>query len=101
MRVKAGQEARVQGRLDAWINGACPGRDGFGFGLALGAGDRPGTREVTQRMVGWGVLSGVVAGAALAGASPHLGVLFTGDDRVRELLVPVLLELLLRQKPQS
>ena len=40
MRVKAGQEARVQGRLDAWINGACPGRDGFGFGLALGPGDR-------------------------------------------------------------
>ncbi len=66
-------------------------------GRYLGAGDRPGTREVTRRMVGWGVLSGVVAGVALACASPHLGVLFTGDDRVRDLLVPVLLVVALGQ----
>ena len=48
-------------------------------------------------MVGWGVLSGVVAGVALAGASPYLGLLFTGDDRVRDLLVPVLLVVALGQ----
>ena len=60
-------------------------------GRYLGAGDVTGTREVTARMVRWGVVSGVVTGAALAAASPVLGVLFTGDADVRDRLVPVLL----------
>ena len=59
-------------------------------GRYLGAGDVAGTRAVTSRMVRWGVLGGVLSGVLLAAASPVLGVLFTGDQEVRDLLVPVL-----------
>jgi putative MATE family efflux protein len=60
-------------------------------GRYLGAGDVATTRAVTDRMVRWGVLSGVATGVGLAAVSPLLGPLFTGDDRVRDALVPVLL----------
>jgi putative MATE family efflux protein len=60
-------------------------------GRFLGAGDRAGTRAVTARMLRWGVASGVVTGALLAGTSPWLGALFTEDGGVRELLAPALL----------
>jgi putative MATE family efflux protein len=66
-------------------------------GRSLGAGDVPGTRSVTARMVWWGVVAGLVTGALLAAASPFVGALFTGDDRVRDLLVPVLLVIALGQ----
>ena len=59
-------------------------------GQYLGAGDRDGTREVTRRMVRWGAVGGVVTGVLLAAASPVLGPLFSGDERVHDLLVPVL-----------
>jgi putative MATE family efflux protein len=59
-------------------------------GRYLGAGDRAGTRDVTRRMVRWGAISGVGSGVLLAAASPLLGPLFTGDERVQDLLVPVL-----------
>ncbi|MEV7429477.1 MATE family efflux transporter [Nocardioides sp. NPDC092400] len=59
-------------------------------GRCLGAGDVAGTRAVTDRMVRWGVVSGVVTGLLLALASPALGHLFTADPDVRALLVPVL-----------
>ena len=59
-------------------------------GRSLGAGDLDGTRAVTRRMVQWGWWSGVVTGVALAAASPVLGLLFTEDAAVRDLLVPVL-----------
>jgi len=60
-------------------------------GRYLGAGDVEGTRAVTARMVRWGIWSGVVTGLLLAAASPVLGRLFTGDEAVRDALVPVLL----------
>ncbi|MBS4753149.1 MATE family efflux transporter [Nocardioides sp. zg-ZUI104] len=60
-------------------------------GRHLGAGDVAATRSVTQRMLAWGVASGVVTGVLLAAASPWLGALFTPDDDVRRALVPVLL----------
>lgn len=60
-------------------------------GRHLGAGDVEAARAVTRRMVGWGVVSGVVTGLLLAAASPVLGALFTSDDSVRRALVPVLL----------
>jgi putative MATE family efflux protein len=60
-------------------------------GRMLGAGDVVGTRETTQRMVRWGAVSGVVTGLLLAAVSPWIGHLFTGDDAVSDLLVPVLL----------
>ncbi|GAA2141487.1 MATE family efflux transporter [Nocardioides koreensis] len=60
-------------------------------GRSLGAGDVAGTRALTRRMVTWGVRSGVVTGVLLAAASPLLGHLFTDDEAVQRLLVPVLL----------
>jgi putative MATE family efflux protein len=60
-------------------------------GRYLGAGEVATTRAVTRRMVGWGVVSGVVTGLALAASSPVLGALFTPDEDVRRALVPVLL----------
>lgn len=60
-------------------------------GRHLGAGDVAATRAVTSRMVGWGVVSGVVTGVLLAASSPWLGALFTPDRDVQEALVPVLL----------
>lgn len=66
-------------------------------GRYLGAGDREGTRTITGRMLRWGVVSGVVTGAALAVAAPWLGPLFTTDQAVRDLLGPVLLVAALAQ----
>ena len=60
-------------------------------GRYLGAADAEGTRAVTQRMERWGWLSGAVTGLALAAVSPVLGRLFTSDEVVLDLLVPVLL----------
>jgi putative MATE family efflux protein len=60
-------------------------------GRSLGAGDVEDTRRLTARMVRWGAVSGVVTGVLLAATSPVLGPLFTGDQEVRDLLVPVLL----------
>lgn len=60
-------------------------------GRSLGAGDVDGTRAITRRMLGWGLLSGVVTGALLAAGSPLLGPLFTSDAAVHDALVPVLL----------
>ena len=60
-------------------------------GRSLGAGDVPGTRALTRRMVQWGAVSGVVTGLALSALSPVLGRAFTPDGTVLDLLVPVLL----------
>jgi putative MATE family efflux protein len=60
-------------------------------GRYLGAGDVALTRSVTDRMIRWGLVSGVVTGLGLAAASPLLGWLFTEDPRVRGALWPVLL----------
>jgi len=60
-------------------------------GRHLGAGDIARVRAVTARMVAWGRWSGVVTGILLAATSPLLGPLFTADDEVHRLLVPVLL----------
>ena len=60
-------------------------------GRYLGAGDVAGTRAVTDRMIRWGVWSGVVTGLGLAAISPLLGPLFTDDPAVHDRLVAVLL----------
>jgi putative MATE family efflux protein len=60
-------------------------------GRYLGGGDLAGTRQATDRMVRWGLLSGVVTGLLLALAAPLLGGLFTDDPAVRAALWPVLL----------
>lgn len=66
-------------------------------GRYLGAGDAAATRAVTQRMIRWGVVSGIVTGLGLAALSPVLGRLFTPDPAVHEALVPVLLVAALAQ----
>lgn len=60
-------------------------------GRSLGAGDLASTRRLTARMTWWGLWSGVVTGIGLAALAPVLGPLFTPDEVVHELLVPVLL----------
>lgn len=60
-------------------------------GRALGSGDVVGTRALTQRMIRWGLCSGVVTGLALAACSPVVGRLFTGDDAVVSALASALL----------
>jgi len=59
-------------------------------GRYLGSGDVAGAREVTSRMVRWGIGAGVLTGVGLAALSPLLGPLFTPDAEVARLLVPVL-----------
>lgn len=59
-------------------------------GRSLGAGELTTTRDLTKRMIRWGLGSGVVAGLGLAALAPVLGAVFTPDPAVRELLVPVL-----------
>ena len=60
-------------------------------GRSLGSGDRERTVALTRRMVARGLWSGVAAGALLALAAPLLGPLFTPDEQVQHLLVPILL----------
>lgn len=62
-------------------------------GDALGARDRWRARLVVRRTVSWGIVFGVVCGAALAAASPVLGRVFTSDGAVLDLLPPALLVL--------
>lgn len=59
-------------------------------GRSLGAGDLATTRAVTNRMLRWGVVAGIVTGVGLAAVSPVVGALFTEDPQVRDLLWPVL-----------
>ncbi|MFB4301158.1 MATE family efflux transporter [Actinomadura sp. NTSP31] len=56
-------------------------------GRYLGAADVAGTRAVTRRMVGWGVVCGVVFGLAVLAVRPWLPDLFTSDGDVRHLLL--------------
>lgn len=60
-------------------------------GRSLGAGDLAEVRAITRRLLGWSLVAGLVTGLALAAVSPVIGAVFTGDDAVRERLVPVLL----------
>ncbi|GAA2134717.1 MATE family efflux transporter [Nocardioides bigeumensis] len=59
-------------------------------GRQLGAGDVDATRAVTKRMILWGIWGGVVLGVLTLVTAPFVGALFTGDQSVRDLLVPVL-----------
>jgi len=66
-------------------------------GRYLGAGDVPGARAATNRMVAWGVAYGVVFGALLLAARPLLPALFGVAGGVRQLLLAVLLMAALQQ----
>ena len=60
-------------------------------GRSLGAGDLEATRALTDRMLRWGLVSGVATGCLLAAAAPFVGRLFTEDAHVRAVLWPALL----------
>jgi putative MATE family efflux protein len=60
-------------------------------GRYLGAGDAPGARAASTRMVAWGAGCGVAFGALLLAARPVLPALFAATPPVRRLLLPVLL----------
>ena len=53
-------------------------------GRALGARDHIEARAVSRRLLGWGVVAGLVVAAALAASSPWLPGVFTEDPAVIE-----------------
>ncbi|MFD7223185.1 MATE family efflux transporter [Streptomyces sp. NPDC059892] len=61
------------------------------IGRYLGAGDTQGARDVCRRMVQWGVAAGVMLGVLIVAARPLFIPLFTGDQVVRDTLLPALL----------
>ncbi|MER7703448.1 MATE family efflux transporter [Kitasatospora sp. NPDC097605] len=67
------------------------------IGRYLGAGDVPGTRAATRRMIEWGIGAGVVLGALVVVARPLYVPLFTPDPVVQHQLNTVLLLLALCQ----
>jgi putative MATE family efflux protein len=66
-------------------------------GRHLGASDVPAARAATRRMIGWGVVCGIVFGAGILIVRPWLPLLFTSDDRVRSLLLGSLILVALMQ----
>ncbi|MFE6867410.1 MATE family efflux transporter [Kitasatospora sp. NPDC057692] len=67
------------------------------IGRYLGAGDVPGTRAATRRMIEWGIGSGVLLGLLVVVARPLYVPLFTPDPAVQHQLNTVLLLLALCQ----
>ncbi|WP_328582806.1 MATE family efflux transporter [Streptomyces sp. NBC_00370] len=61
------------------------------IGRYLGAGDSKGAREACRRMVQWGLVSGILLGVLIVAARPLFIPLFTGDQGVRDTLLPALL----------
>lgn len=60
-------------------------------GKALGAGDVLGARELTRRMVQWGVLCGIGLGILVIAGGSLYAQLFTTDAEVRSLIVTALI----------
>ncbi|WP_341394493.1 MATE family efflux transporter [Arthrobacter sp. G119Y2] len=56
------------------------------IGKELGAGNRSLARELTRRMVRWGVGFGVITGLLLAAVAPFAGWIFTPDAGVQSAL---------------
>jgi putative MATE family efflux protein len=61
------------------------------IGRHLGAGDAPGARAATRRMVEWGIGAGLLLGLLMVLARPLYVPLFTADPAVRDVLSGVLL----------
>ncbi|MCY9786660.1 MATE family efflux transporter [Nocardiopsis sp. EMB25] len=59
-------------------------------GRYLGAGDVPGTRDATRRMVEWGVLLGLVFMVLVFAVLPWAPIPFTADPEVRVLIMATL-----------
>lgn len=61
------------------------------IGRYLGSGDADGARQACRRMVQWGVAAGVVLGILIVVSRPLFIPLFTGDQAVKDTLLPALL----------
>lgn len=59
-------------------------------GRALGAGDLELTHALTRRMLGWGVVTGAVAGLGLFALTPWVGGWFVDDVSVESTVRPAL-----------
>lgn len=66
-------------------------------GKELGAQNEAGVHLVLRRTAAWGVWFGVVVGGIVAALSGVLGVIFTGDPHVSQLIQPALLVLAVAQ----
>lgn len=60
-------------------------------GRALGAGDAVRTRQLTRRMMAWGVVSGLLATVVLLAFHGLVPGLFSPDPKVQSVLLPVLI----------
>lgn len=67
------------------------------IGKELGAGDEQQVRRVLGRTVAWGAWFGVIVGGLIAALSGVLGIVFTGDPAVAELVQPALIVLAVAQ----
>ena len=67
------------------------------IGKELGAGNKPLAHSLTRRMIVWGVGFGVLTGAVLGLAGPHMGWMFTSDPAVQEAFAVGVLLLALSQ----
>ena len=67
------------------------------IGKSLGAGDEPGARYVLRRTVAWGTWFGVLVGLVVGGLSGVIGLVFTGDPQVADLIRPALIVLAVAQ----
>ena len=66
-------------------------------GRKLGGGQVDETRRTARRMLGWGLVTGTLAGLALLAASPWLAWAFTSDPGVRAATVGALVAVALVQ----
>lgn len=60
-------------------------------GHSLGAGDAVATRQITRRVIAWGLGFGIVTGVLLAVTAPWVARAFSPDADVRAAAVPALL----------
>ncbi|AAZ57124.1 Multi antimicrobial extrusion protein MatE [Thermobifida fusca YX] len=66
-------------------------------GRYLGASDVPGAREVTRRMVEWGIMIGAVFTVLVLAVRPWAWIPFTDDPHVRDLILAALIVVALLQ----
>lgn len=67
------------------------------IGRSLGAADTDTVGRVVKRTSAWGIWFGVAVGAVLAAASGVIGLVFTGDAAIADLIQPALLVLAVAQ----
>ncbi len=67
------------------------------IGKSLGAEDAHAARHVLSRTVAWGTWFGVIVGLVIGGLSAVIGLAFTGDAAIADLIQPALIVLAIAQ----